>query len=74
MKKVLVVDNNRMFLSFLEKALAERGFEVSTADTGLQALNRLEKDIPDFLLVDYVMPNIDGKTLCRIVRNEIRID
>ncbi|MCG6894917.1 MAG: PAS domain S-box protein [Desulfobacteraceae bacterium] len=74
MKKILVVDNNRMFLRFLEKALTERGYVVSTADTGLEALSKMERDLPDILLADYVMPHIDGKTLCRIVRNNRRMD
>ncbi len=69
MEKVLVVDNNTLFRRILEKALSSMDCDVVTAASGLEALNTMEAFRPNVILVDYVMPNIDGKMLCRIVRS-----
>lgn len=68
MKKVVVVDNHPMMVRFMESLLTSEGFQVRCADNGLSALDLLREDVPDFLFVDLIMPQIDGATLCRIVR------
>ena len=68
MKKILVVDNDRFILEFFKDVLSEKGHDVLTADGGLSALDALETFSPDVILVDLVMPNIDGKKVCEIVR------
>ncbi|MFC1830229.1 response regulator [Thermodesulfobacteriota bacterium] len=69
MKKILVVDNDRIVLKFMTKTLEKEGCLVTTARDGLTALDILKDDAPDAIFVDLVMPNIDGKTLCRIIKN-----
>jgi len=68
-KKVLVVDNNSIILEFMKDLLAEEGHEVLTAGDGLSALDILETCVPDVMFVDLIMPNIDGKKLCKIIRD-----
>ena len=68
MKKILVVDNNLNILKIMEKILKEEGHHVVTAKDGLNALDVLKKYTPDVIFVDLVMPNIDGKMLCKIIR------
>ncbi len=68
MKKILVVDNDKKFLKFMERILLEAGHRVVTADDGLSALDVLKSYIPDVVFVDIIMPNIDGKQLCKIIR------
>ena len=68
MKKVLVVDNDELILQFINDLLSKEGHQVVTAEDGLSALDILKTDIPDVILVDLVMPNIDGKKLCKIIR------
>jgi PAS domain S-box-containing protein len=68
MFKVLAVDNDLLFLDFIRDLLEEAGHAVKTAPDGVSALNVLETFSPDFIFVDLIMPNIDGKRLCRIIR------
>ena len=67
-KKVLVVDDNPATLSFVNSLLLGYGYQVSTAVDGLSALEILESNIPDVIIMDLIMPNINGETLCRMIR------
>ena len=69
MKNVLVVDNSPVLLQLMTKFLEKEELRVETAADGLNALDVLAKFTPDIMFVDLVMPNIDGKTLCRILRS-----
>ena len=69
MKKILVVDNHPIMLKFMSNLLEKKGHQVWTAPDGLSALEILKTDIPDIIFADLIMPNIDGKKLCRIIRN-----
>ena len=68
MKKILVVDNDKFILEFMNDVLSERGHEVVTAEDGLSALDILETLVPDVIFVDMVMPKIGGEKLCFLVR------
>lgn len=68
MKKILLVDNDRFILEVLKDLLTQKGCQVVTAEDGLSALDALETFTPDTIFVDMVMPNIDGKRLCKILR------
>jgi len=68
MKKILVVDNHSMMLKFMSNLLEKEGHQVLTASDGLSALEILKTNIPDVIFADLIMPNIDGKKLCQIVR------
>ena len=68
MKKILVVDNDRLILEFMTDILSKEGYQVVTAGDGLSALDILKSNTPDVIFVDLVMPEIDGKKLCRIIR------
>lgn len=67
--KILVVDNNRLILEFMTDLLTEKGHEVRTAVDGLSALDVLDAFQPHVIFVDLIMPNIDGKKLCQIIRS-----
>ena len=68
MKKVLVVDNDELILQFINDVLSKEGHRVVTAEDGLSALDILKTNVPDVIFVDLVMPNIDGKVLCKMIR------
>jgi PAS domain S-box-containing protein len=74
MKRILVVDNDLMILEFMKDLLAQQGHEVTTAEDGISALDALEGETPDVIFVDLVMPNIDGKRLCKIIRSIQRLN
>jgi PAS domain S-box-containing protein len=69
MKKILAVDNQEIILKFIKKKLSSQGYKVLTADSGLSALDILKTYTPDIVIVDLVMPNIDGSQLCQLMRN-----
>lgn len=68
MKKILVVDNHPIILKFMSNLLEKKGHKVLTAEDGLSALKILKNYIPDVIFIDLVMPNIDGRKLCQIIR------
>ncbi len=68
MKKILVVDNDKLIVEFMNNVLSERGHKVVTAEGGLAAVDILKTYTPDIIFIDLVMPNIDGKKLCKIIR------
>jgi len=69
MKKILVVDNNKLILEFMSDLLEKEGHQVLTAEDGLAALDILKTSIPDVIFIDLIMPNIDGKKLCQIIKS-----
>jgi PAS domain S-box-containing protein len=69
MKKILIVDNDRIFLKLMTRLLKNEGHQVVTAENGLRALDILTAYIPDIIFIDLVMPNIDGMMLCKIIQN-----
>ncbi len=58
--KVLVVDDETAILRLLEVNLARAGYEVSTAYDGIEGLQKVQEVEPDLIVLDIVMPNMDG--------------
>ena len=73
-KKILIVDNNKLFLRLLSNFLEEKGYDVRSVEDGLAALRVLESFVPAVVFVDLVMPLIDGERLCRIIRRMPEFD
>ena len=67
-KKVLIVDNNKLMVRLLSGFLQQQGYTIASAEDGLAALDQLESFRPDVMLVDLIMPQINGEKLCRIIR------
>jgi DNA-binding response OmpR family regulator len=67
--RILVVDDDPNLLVVLADQLRADGFEVSTARYGTEALRRLEHAWPDLLIIDMMMPRMDGLTLAREVKD-----
>lgn len=68
MKKVLVVDDEKSIAEILKFNLVKEGYEVYVAFDGEEALNAVEKYTPDLMLLDLMLPKIDGLEVCRRVR------
>ena len=68
MKKILVVDDEEDILNFLELVLRERGYEVATASSGYEALTRTQMEKPDLVLLDIMMPQMDGWEVLKLLR------
>jgi two-component system response regulator MprA len=65
---VLVIDDDRSILEVVEFALSERGYEVLLADDGAEGLARVERDRPDLIILDMVMPRRSGLTVLERLR------
>jgi two-component system alkaline phosphatase synthesis response regulator PhoP len=66
--KVLVVDDEEPILELLKYNLEKSGYEVRTAIDGMKAIEIAKKFIPDLVLLDIMMPKMDGVETCRIIR------
>jgi DNA-binding response OmpR family regulator len=67
-KKILIVDDEDDILHFLELVLREKGYEVSTASGGHEALTKAQVDRPDLVLLDIMMPQMDGWEVLKLLR------
>ena len=67
-KKILVVDDEDDILQFLELVLREKGYEVVTAASGQEALTRAQIEKPDLVLLDIMMPQMDGWEVLKLLR------
>jgi DNA-binding response OmpR family regulator len=67
-KLVLVVDDEEDFLYEVKKMLERNNLNVITASNGEKALKILDKKRPDLILLDVMMPNLDGWELAKIIR------
>jgi two-component system response regulator MprA len=68
--RVLVVDDDRAIRESLARALELEGYEVDLAPDGALALAAVRDARPDVAIVDVMMPNVDGLTVCRVLRAE----
>jgi two-component system alkaline phosphatase synthesis response regulator PhoP len=68
MQKVLVVDDEESILELLKYNLEKGGYEVKVAGDGLKAVEIAKKFTPDLVLLDIMMPKIDGVETCRLIR------
>lgn len=65
---ILVVDDEPDQVEILSINLKEFGYRVLTADNGLEALNQARRYLPDLILMDVMMPDINGLSVCEILR------
>ena len=66
--RILVVDDQRANVEMMAGVLKARGYSVSTAYDGQQAIDQVREIRPDLVVSDILMPGIDGYDLCRRVR------
>ena len=69
-KSILVVDDDSRIRTLLRDMLVLSGFEVCEAVDGLDALIKIRQDLPDAIILDVMMPNMDGITLCKKLRRD----
>lgn len=67
-KKILVVDDNSQLVDMLRLGFKEAGFTVRTAQTGPEALKKARSFVPDLVLLDLVLPEVDGFAVCEILK------
>jgi two-component system alkaline phosphatase synthesis response regulator PhoP len=67
-KRILVVDDDEMVLMALNELLKPEGYEVHTFSRGEEALKSLDQEVYDLLMLDIIMPEMDGIELCKQIR------
>lgn len=67
-KKILIIDDDKVFLRFVEQALISQGYEVFKASNGREALRLFFDEKPVLVLLDVVMPGMDGWQTCQRIR------
>jgi DNA-binding response OmpR family regulator len=67
--KILIVDDEPFNVDYLEQELADRGYETVSAVNGQEALEKVATEAPDLILLDVMMPVLDGFTVCRILKD-----
>lgn len=72
-KKILVVDDDPYILMSLEFLMKKNGFEVMVARNGTEALDIVEKQVPDIVLLDIMMPDVDGYAICKHIKSSKKL-
>lgn len=68
--KILLVDDERRIIEVLEAYLVREGYEIHSADNGIDALKKVKTVTPDLIILDLMLPDISGEEVCRLVRKE----
>ncbi len=68
-KRILIVDDEPNIALSLEFLMRKAGFEVTVARDGREALAALDREVPDLVLLDVMIPEVDGFELCQRIRN-----
>jgi len=68
--KILIVDDEPFNVDYLEQALADLGYDTISATNGQEALAKVAADAPDLILLDVMMPVMDGFTVCRLLKEQ----
>lgn len=69
-RSVLIVDDEPMARTLLRLMLVRAGFEVLEAENGFEALDKVKQKQPDLVLLDVMMPGIDGFSVCEALRKD----
>lgn len=72
MTHIFAVDDDNEVLETLGRVLRHEGYEVSLFSAGANMLSQLEKQVPDLCILDIIMPELDGITICRQLRHDPR--
>lgn len=74
MSKILVVDDEPTIVELLEEHLQSEGYDTEHAFSGEEALQRLESGTPDLVILDLMLPGMDGYEVCRLMQADPRLN
>jgi DNA-binding response OmpR family regulator len=70
LNEILVVDDDPVLIKLLQSTLSEKGFKVTALDNAADGLQFAIKNQPDLIILDVMMPIINGYNFCRLLKNE----
>ncbi len=73
MSKILIIEDELDTVKVVTKRLADRGFEVIFANEGYQGIELARKEKPDLIILDLMLPGIDGYRICGLIKKDIRL-
>lgn len=68
MARILVVDDDEMLIKLLDYMFSSKGHQVSVANTGSKALSMIDAEVPDLMLLDMMLPEMDGMEVLRLLK------
>jgi len=71
-KKILVIDDGEVERQFISRTLDKGGYQVKTAENGELGLKAVEEEVPDLIILDFVMPGIHGDEVCKRLKMDER--
>lgn len=72
-KKILIIEDSALNRKILEDALVQKGYQTLTAEDGREGMDKLNKDSPDLVIMDVVMPNMNGWETCKQIRAAAKV-
>lgn len=69
-KKILFVDDEPMVIKVVESRLRANGYDVITAQSGVEGIGKAEKNQPDLIILDSMMPQMDGQEVCKNLKSK----
>lgn len=69
-QRILIVDDENDFIELLQYKLAGRGYELIVAHDGIHALSQARQLKPDLILLDILLPDLDGLSVCEILKRQ----
>ncbi len=73
-KNILVVDDAENIRYLVKTTLETLGYRVTQVNSGKKALDKMKIEKPDLLIIDIMMPGMDGWEVCRQMKNELKIN
>ena len=70
MKTILIIDDEQNIRFSVEICLSQAGYKVMTAEDGLTGLQMALEDHPDLILLDILLPKMNGMMVCEVIKNE----
>ena len=71
-KKILIVDDEPFIVQMVTSRLTANGYEVITGTDGHEALQKAQKEKPDLIVLDVMMPKMDGYEVCATLKQDVR--
>ena len=68
MKKILIVDDDVVIVRLIESFLLSKGFKVLSESDGLNAMTTIKRECPDLIILDIILPEINGYDICHVLR------
>lgn len=68
MKKILLIEDERALAEMMRIRLVKNGYEVVLAYDGTEGLNKAVEEMPDLILLDVILPEVDGLTVCKTLK------